>query len=205
MVRRTKEEAEETRSLLLDTAEQVFLDKGVARTSLGDIAQAAGLTRGAIYWHFKNKVDLFNAMLERARLPMEDNCDIPAPADEEPFVRIRRQALDVLATTETNPHARRVFEIVIHKCEMVDEMAAARERHQECRNHCLAEMESQFKRAVRLGHMPKTLSARRAAIGLFALVDGLISNWVLDPEQFSLRRDGERIVDAYLNGLRHDC
>ena len=71
MVRRTKEEALETRNLLLDVAERVFNEKGVSRTSLADIAEAAGLTRGAIYWHFKNKSDLFDAMMERVTLPLE--------------------------------------------------------------------------------------------------------------------------------------
>lgn len=65
MVRKTKEEAAETRSRLLDTAEEVFLREGVTRTSLQRIAEAAGLTRGAIYWHFQDKADLFNAMMER--------------------------------------------------------------------------------------------------------------------------------------------
>ena len=72
MARKTKEEALETRNLILDTAQKVFYSKGVAHTSLNDIARAAGVTRGAIYWHFQNKADLFNAMLERVILPIEE-------------------------------------------------------------------------------------------------------------------------------------
>ncbi|HKW83015.1 MAG TPA: TetR family transcriptional regulator, partial [Burkholderiaceae bacterium] len=71
MARRTKEEAQATRSLILDTAELVFEQRGVSGTSLNEIAKAAGLTRGAIYWHFQNKADLFNAMMDRATLPLE--------------------------------------------------------------------------------------------------------------------------------------
>ena len=72
VVRKTKEEAQETRNLILDTAETVFSEKGVSRTTLNDIAKAADLTRGAIYWHFKNKADLFDAMLQRVILPMDE-------------------------------------------------------------------------------------------------------------------------------------
>src|SRR5688500_12124271 len=64
MARRKKEDALETRHRILDTAARVFLKKGTARTSLDDIAAAAGVTRGAIYWHFKNKIDLFDAMAQ---------------------------------------------------------------------------------------------------------------------------------------------
>ena len=60
MARRTKEDAEATRNKLLDAAAEVFFAKGVAGASLSEVAQAAGLTRGAIYWHFKDKVDLFH-------------------------------------------------------------------------------------------------------------------------------------------------
>ena len=76
MVRRTKSEALETRARILDAAEQVFLRKGVLSASLNDIASEAGVTRGAIYWHFKNKHDVFMAMVERGRLPF----DIRMPA-----------------------------------------------------------------------------------------------------------------------------
>ena len=58
MVRRTKDEALETRNRILDAAERVFGESGVSRTSLEDVASAAGVTRGAIYWHFKDKSDL---------------------------------------------------------------------------------------------------------------------------------------------------
>src|SRR4051812_40843078 len=65
MARRTKEEAKETRNRILDTAEKVFVKKGVSNTSLAQLAQAAGLSRGAIYWHFRNKAALFDAMMKR--------------------------------------------------------------------------------------------------------------------------------------------
>src|SRR5205085_5162552 len=69
MARRSKEDALATRTALLDAAERVFLAQGVAGTSLNDIAVAAGTTRGAIYWHFRDKADLLNAMMYRGAMP----------------------------------------------------------------------------------------------------------------------------------------
>ena len=71
MPRRTKPDALATRCKLLDTAEHLFHLEGVSGTSLQDIALHAGSTREAIYWHFKDKAELFNAMMERVMLPME--------------------------------------------------------------------------------------------------------------------------------------
>ncbi|HAJ88702.1 MAG TPA: TetR family transcriptional regulator, partial [Pseudomonas sp.] len=70
-MRRTKEEAEKTRIAILASAERLFLDKGVAHTSLDQIARDAGVTRGAVYWHFQNKAHLFHEMLNQIRLPPE--------------------------------------------------------------------------------------------------------------------------------------
>ncbi|WP_165679178.1 TetR family transcriptional regulator, partial [Metapseudomonas otitidis] len=64
-MRRTKEEAEKTRADILAAAELLFLENGVAHTSLEQIARAAGVTRGAVYWHFQNKAHLFHEMLNQ--------------------------------------------------------------------------------------------------------------------------------------------
>ena len=72
MARRTKEEAFETRQSIIDAAEKCFHEKGVSRASLTDIAQAAGVTRGAIYWHFQGKADLLDALFQRIHMPLEE-------------------------------------------------------------------------------------------------------------------------------------
>ena len=82
MVRRTKEEAEETRRQIIEAARRVFLECGVGSTSLEKIAAAAGVTRGAVYWHFKNKTDLFFAMREDAVLPFLDRVVFDAGTDD---------------------------------------------------------------------------------------------------------------------------
>jgi len=202
MVRRTKQEAEATRSQLLDAAEAVFNAKGVARTSLADIAAAAGVTRGAIYWHFKNKADLFHAMLERVKMPMDEMIGQLSSAQlADPLAFLRSGSLSVLNRIADDMQTRRVFDIVKHKCELVDDMALARERHLESRAGCLSQIEEGVRAAISQGALPTTLDPRNAAIGLHALVDGLISNWVLDPASFSLRDEAEKLIDIYLAGL----
>ena len=111
MARRTKEDALATRDRILDAAEQVFESQGVARTSLQQIAAAAGVTRGAIYWHFKDKADLFNAMMERVTLPMEDGVRVAASgAQDDPLAVLEQGMLSALRLVTTDPQVRRVFE-----------------------------------------------------------------------------------------------
>ena len=203
MARRTRDEALETRNSILDTAEHVFSERGVSHTSLADIAAAAGVTRGAIYWHFRNKADLFDAMMNRVALPMEQMTARASDASlEDPLAYVRACALNVLERVIGDPQCKRVFEICCHKCEYVDEMLQVRDRHIEGREKCLSHIESGMRNAAKKGLLARGINPRHAAIGLHALVDGLIMNWILDPRYLPLKRDAGRMIDLYLDGLR---
>ena len=205
MARRTKDEALATRHAILDAAELLFQQRGVSRTSLQDIAAAAQVTRGAIYWHFKDKADLFNAMMERATMPFEEAgfaCGAGCPDDRDPLRFLLERLTRVLKLTVEHEPTRRVFEIATHKVEYVDELLAVRDRHRQNRDECLADIEADLKRAMKLGLIGNKVPARAAAVGLHALVDGLIQNWMLDNEAFDLVRVGRQVTQAYLAGLR---
>lgn len=202
MARRTKEEAQATRSHILDTAEQVFERRGVSGTSLNEIAKAAGLTRGAIYWHFEDKAGLFNAMMERATLPLEEDgsvCGLGGSRTSLP--QMRDSLVSVLRHVVADPQMQRVFGIAIHKVEYVPEMDAVRQRHIRVRNGCRADMERTFRQASRSGGHRFAIPMRAAAIGLHALIDGLLQNWMLDPGDFDLVKVGSQVIDAYLGVL----
>jgi TetR/AcrR family acrAB operon transcriptional repressor len=200
MVRRTKEDALATRASLLDAAERLFLAKGVSGTSLNDIALAAGTTRGAIYWHFKDKADLFNAMMARVTLPLESAFEQSA-GGEDPLAAMRDCMLRALRHTANDEQTRRVFEVATQKVEYVDEMGAVRARHVACRQQFLDQMQKALRASARLRGHKLPIPAAAAAHGLHALLDGLIQNWLLDPAAFDLVRTGEQSVDCYLSGL----
>jgi TetR/AcrR family acrAB operon transcriptional repressor len=206
MVRRTKEEALETRNRILDTAEQVFVDRGVSNTSLAQLAEAAGVTRGAIYWHFRNKADLFGAMMSRAVLPMEEMAARAGDEDlEDPLDYVRACALHVLEHLTADAQCQRVFEICCHKVEYVDEMVQVRRRHIEARTNWLKHMERGQRNAARKGLLAPSVNPRLAAVGLHALVDGLIVNWVLDPAYLPLAREARTLIGQYIESLRAGC
>jgi TetR/AcrR family acrAB operon transcriptional repressor len=202
MVRRTKEEALETRARILDAAEQVFYEKGVAHASLEDIAVAAEVTRGAIYWHFKDKAEVFDAMMQRVVLPVEhmlERADCCAQAD--PLQLLRTAMEDVLVRTARDARMQRVFDIAYHKCEYVGDAAGVRDRHVASQQQCMKSIEAGFRACIECGQLPAQLDARVAAIGALSLVSGLIANWVLDPKGFSLERHAATLVDIYFRGL----
>ena len=203
MVRRTKNEAEETRSRILDAAERVFSEHGVSRTSLEDIARAAGVTRGAIYWHFKDKSDLFAAMVNRVTLPME--AMVARSSDEsvdDPIALLKACAVSALKSTATNPQVQRVFDVVTHKCEYLGEMAGVNNRISSIQKGCVDRSEQAIRNAIKRGQLPASVNPRLAAVGLDSMLYGLISNWLANPGYLPLARQAEAMIDLYLDGLR---
>jgi TetR/AcrR family acrAB operon transcriptional repressor len=202
LARKTKEEALETRHRILDAAEHVFQERGVSHTSLAEIAAAAGVTRGAIYWHFENKAALFDAMIQRVFDPLEAKlAELQSQPGENPVDALRALALYFIDRVAHDPAYLRVLEISWHKCEYVGEMATIRDNHLECGNRYLDVLTNGFRLAAERGFLPPSTDPRQAAVGMMAVVDGLIVNWTLDNQLFPLARFGPPIVDCYLAGL----
>ena len=202
MVRKTKEEAQETRNAILDAAELVFQEHGVSRTSLAEIAAAAGVTRGAIYWHFANKADLFDAMVQRVFGQLEAKlAELEETPDENPVDLLRKLAFHFLERVVNDPSYFRMVEISWHKCEYVGEMAAIRDSHLECGNRYLSLSEEAFRLARERGFLPASIEPHFAAVGLMSVIDGLVLNWTLDKALFPLASYGPALIDTYLSGL----
>lgn len=203
MVRKTKEESLATRERLLDAAELLFRERGVTRTSLADVATGAGMTRGAIYWHFKDKADLFRAMCDRATLPLEANferADVDARVD--PLGTLRSLSVAALTSLASDPRVQNVFEIVFHKSELVDELAGLATTHRQERSACRCQIEDVIRRAAVAGQLPADIDAALATQGLHAAMVGIMHEWVLDPQAYDLAAAAPALVDMILAGLR---
>lgn len=202
MARRTKQDANRTRDALLDAAERVFHLQGVAGTSMKDIAEAAGMTRGAIYWHFNDKADLFNAMMDRVSLPLQEVLAHAQSETGSDSVALLRRAIEVAFTKAVHdPRTRRVFEVATHKVEYVESLCAVRQRHQKVRDHWIQHFRVALLASAAARRVELRVNEAMAAQGLCALIDGLIQNWLLDTGAFDLQAVGRCAVDAYLYGL----
>jgi TetR/AcrR family acrAB operon transcriptional repressor len=203
MVRRTKEEAAATHDSILDAAEKLFVEQGVSRTTLQHIATEAGVTRGAIYWHFDDKAALFNAMMERAILPLESAMALLDQTDAaDPLQDLREYMLAGLRVTVEDPQARRVFEISTLKMEYVEELDAVRVRRQQSFEAWMTRAEGRIRLAQKRGQVKPSVTPRAAAIGMWVLVDGLIRNWLFDPSAFDLLAVGTEVIGGHIDGLR---
>jgi TetR/AcrR family transcriptional regulator, acrAB operon repressor len=120
-MKRTLEQAMRTRAKILDSAAQTFLRRGLARASLSDIARVAGVTRGAVYGHFKNKSALFNAMFEYAALPADPFLVERHDNQRDPLSHLKSELIRLLGNVLRKGEARRLYSVIHSRCEITRE------------------------------------------------------------------------------------
>lgn len=204
MVRRTAEEVEQTRRDLLQAAQRLFAERGVSQTTLAQVASAAGMTRGAVYWHFDNKADLLRALWSEAKGPVNRFQEqIRAQLDEHGGLEALRSALLVSLNAVVNDEDyRQSLRIMLINSEQVGELAecfAQEDEQIDLIVDGLAQLLGKLKQA---GELAPALDPAVAASGLTAYVIGLIYEYLKRPAKVPLDRQAEALLDLYLRGLR---
>ena len=203
MARKTKEDAEITYTVLLDAAEQVFFEKGVARTTLNDIAAAAGMTRGAIYWHFKDKGDLLQALFDRALLPMEAMLnELPECTCQDALGTLRQLFIHAFTQLGQSERQQRVLGIMFHKCESTGDQQAVMQQEIQHRDACLAQCQGILQSAVDQGQLPADTDVFLSLQAVHNFIVGTMHQWLLTPQRYALDKVAPALVDMLLAGLR---
>lgn len=189
-MRRTKAEAEETRQNIILAAERVFFEKGVANTSLEDVAAAAGVTRGAIYWHFASKTDLFLAVYRHIPLPQADMLEFETIAGgDNALAELEKAACDWLQLLSRDEQRQRMLTILL-RTNYSEEFQNVLRAQQDLDDFHNGHLEKAFEQARRQGRLHDDWSPQSAARAIRWLIKGMCSEWLLFGRNFDLARDG---------------
>ncbi|WP_349985543.1 TetR family transcriptional regulator [Stenotrophomonas sp. WHRI 8082] len=204
MARKTKEETQATREGILDAAEACFHEHGVARTTLEMIGARAGYTRGAVYWHFKNKIDVLAAVIERVRLPFMQELDRAATESRDtPVLDLRSVILGSLNDLAADPRLRNTMEIMLRSDASADSKVLT-DLQQEGFRDGLERMARALRRAEQLGQLKVGANPDVAARMLHATVLGVLHGAMVEPDLMDIRRDGMLALDMTLSAYVKD-
>jgi AcrR family transcriptional regulator len=173
IMRRTKEMAAETRAAILRHAQLLFLERGYNGTSMDDIAAAAGVTRGAVSWHFKNREGLLYAIRDEMRLPMTQLAEtLSERSVVAPFDELSAAVFNVFDRLQADPRQRRILSVLAH----LDTLAGAKEqdRGEPFSAILLHSFLGIFEAIERSDGLAKPWNARSAAIAFSVLIRGPI-------------------------------
>jgi TetR/AcrR family acrAB operon transcriptional repressor len=201
MVRKTKEDAELTRQRIIDAAREVFLMKGVSRTSIEQVAKQAGVTRGAVYWHFNDKSDLFHAMREQVLLPLIDRMDVTLldEGSDDPLTRIEQFLCGTIQTLDESLETRQTYEIMMIKCEYVDEFLPVLQQILSTCSGIKEKIRATYEHAQAKGLLRESQSPAALAMDTHIFFSGLLHMWVKDLDGTQFRQQSIELIKSHID------
>ncbi|MGP3913747.1 TetR family transcriptional regulator [Nonomuraea sp. 10N515B] len=196
-MRRTAEEAAETRKALLRAALAVFSERGYAAATLAGIAERAGVTRGAAYHHFHDKAALYLATISElwaeAAAPVWGTLDGDGPVME----RMRRFLVAFFTALERDATLRQAFALSMRSAEGLPELETGlRDKRIMMEGWKRGLMELLAGAGLR-----DEVSAEAAALTIITSVNGTAATWLACPDLFSPADQAEALADAVLCGI----
>ena len=200
MVRKTKEDAELTRQRLIQAAREVFLTRGVSRTTMEHIAVQAGVTRGAIYWHFNNKIALFQAMREQVFLPLIDRMDdtLLVERSEDPLACVENFLCGTIQNLTDSIETRQIYEIMMIKCEYVDEFATVLRQILSNCSGIEEKLKLVYERAKARKQLHASHDPSQLATDTHLFFIGLLHMWVKDTDGNRFRYQAIELVKSHM-------
>ena len=201
-MRRTKEEAAVTRARVLKAALSVFSAKGYAAATLDDVAKAAKVTRGAIYWHFKGKADLYNTLVDEFSARGAAVVQEAVAAGGTLIDILRRVFISQCALIEDDKEARAVMELALFKTSLDPELKAGRKKQIDAGNALIAGIADAMRMGINQGILRDDIDPTDMARAFIAFENGAIQMWLASPKSFSLKKSAQSFADILIKGLQ---
>jgi AcrR family transcriptional regulator len=202
IMRRTKEDAQKTYDAILDAAVAHFSQRGVANTSLEDIAESANVTRGAIYWHFKNKGEIFDSIHERfyqplAALLLEDI----ETSHNDPLQQLHDICVKLLLDFTLDLRKRQAAALFMLGCHYSGDLEQYWDKHHKKKEDSLKIFSRYFEKAKKDGRLPVSASPEILTLSIRCYMKGIISEYLNDIENFNLEKNAEPLIAQFFYPL----
>lgn len=201
-MRRTKEDAEKTRDDILNAATTLFASQGVARTSLCEIAKGANVTRGAIYWHFKNKTEIFDALHERLHQPVAAMIAEGLEKDHpEPLQQLKDLCIKLFMDLEEDEQRRLALTLFMVKCDYSGDLAPYKEKHDAKKAEKMQNISRYIKKAKTKGKLPEGMNPDTLMLTFNCFMKGVLFEYLDNPAAFNFKKNGPKIFDTFFDRL----
>lgn len=203
-MRRTKEQAEQTRRNIMAAALRTFNRRGISQTTMEDIASAARVTRGAIYWHFADKHALLRAIRDDVSLPLVDKADFNLLSDREsgPLERVERFLLDLFGAIESDSRTRQALCVMSFKCEYVGELQSELKEYAKKNERLRKVLTEVYGEARERGQLRPGLTPELAALETTVFLAGLLRLSLIDAGCTLVRSEAVRLIAVHVQGRR---
>lgn len=200
-MRKTKEDAAVTKEIILDAALQIFNEKGFSQTSVEDIVRRMDLTRGAFYWHFKDKSDLLSKLIFREHSTIAGNIAGSAVDEADEKKRLEGLLLN-LADSFYNSKRYRDYVYLVRFMVEFEPGSFYFKGLTDLNDFITREIMLILKSAKRKKMLSSAgIDPSDTAIHLVSLMDGMFRMYFAMPHYLSDKRTAFRIIKKYVKLL----
>lgn len=197
-MRRTKEESEETKERIIEAALYIFLEKGFSETSIEDIVKHLNLTRGAFYWHFKDKDEVFKSIIQKEHSQRLESLNSIKFDETDEKTGLKKVMANIIDTFYDNERFRSFIKLRWFRIEqdpykfsvpVTDAMNAATQ------SILIGIVESAKKKGMLVaGAVPLEIKAH-----LIALTNGIFRLYFVLPEYYSVKENVSNMINNYID------
>lgn len=201
-MRRTKEEAEETKQAILSASKVLFIKEGFSGTTLDDIAHLAGFTRGAVHWHFQNKLGLLVALMEIEHSPIQQLVEkLSADSSLDPLDSMLDITTHFLLGMAQDPDRKKLLQVLLQAMhnEKLDP-DFMRKKHLDVQLR--TRVNSILVLAKNRGLLASPWKPETASLAFYAIINGVINDWLYDAASFDLIGDALVMIESFITALR---
>lgn len=203
-MRRTKEDAAKTRAHILDTALRLFGELGYAGASLSKIASAAKVTKGAIYWHFESKVDLYEQLIyEKSRHSFNELHGILSSRGKAAN-KLKNYLIRSFELLVEDQGFRALQQVIIFKTEQLPELDTQIEQQKNDMRLLLDHLTEVIEEGKQDGSIQPGIQSYDLAWEMLAFHNGVSNTWLLFPDSFPLDAKASQIVNRFFQSIRLD-
>ena len=201
-MRKTKEEAEKTRATILKSALKVFLKNGYSKTSLSDIAENAGYTRGAVYWHFKDKSEILEKLISKFHGRFSSKQSDILETSLDPIQKINEMININLPMLYNDNEFRDFIELTWFKTE-IDQHEGLLQGKIAITKRFNDTISTLFKEASNEGLLKKGIDPEIAALSVTSIINGIYRGYFVIPDKLQSEKIGRTIIENYLNQIKN--
>lgn len=203
-MRTTKEEAQKTRKRILETALELFASKrGFSHTTLDEIASKAGVSRGAIYWNFKNKLELITVLYREygqvAHMPLDENFWNAINSLED----LKLKMLRFLEFLDVDNRCTVLWMLSIIPSEYEKSMEPFNRISHNNIIKIFDKMTEMFIRLKTSGELHPDLNPVHASLSMLSFLLGTTKLWLTDRKAFSMSNAGQALAKTILASMKH--
>ena len=186
------------RNQILDAATKVFVRQGFQHARMDDIVEESGLSKGTLYWYFKSKEDIINAILRRLFAGdlehLEDLIQAGGTASERLIQLTNYRVIGMKRMSNLVPIIFEFYAVAVHQ-QWVKQFI------NEYFEHFRALLEELIQQGIDNGEF-RHVNARNTAISFASLYEGLTLHWMMDPQTVQWEILSENSIPMLLDGLK---